>query len=337
VPNLLDFPDIRFDWRQAAVEIPFVSPVLDSVAPLLGLEEIRQGAGDIAVADDRARLPGAPHRSFPVNHAEALWDERVFAWVAEQLGTPLSQLAGDVDCGRPTGGVRFTPSTVVFDQVRAGQVRTRIVRATNGTADPVRLSFAAARTDLPFQWGALDVTLPPGEVADFEVRYRAPDGRDRTEELRVTSSQSTRPHAIGLVVHGVGGFDPTPEEPPPPTRLSVPPVISFGSVALGQESRRDLVVRNDTGRLVRVIVAASPAGSVFRWPALDTSVANGTQRSLTITFRPSTGAIVQSQVLLRNDLPASPLVVGLVGKGPGGFEVPDGDGPARSAERTVTD
>ena len=65
IPNFGDFPDIRFDWTMFPVEIPVLSPALDC-------------------------LPGAPHESLPINHAEALWDEVLFGLVAELLGTPLT-------------------------------------------------------------------------------------------------------------------------------------------------------------------------------------------------------------------------------------------------------
>jgi hypothetical protein len=68
-------------------------------------DEQDEGEGDGLVADDRARLPDAPHRSLPINHAEALWDEGLFAEVAALLGTPLN---GDetVECVRGFVGNR---------------------------------------------------------------------------------------------------------------------------------------------------------------------------------------------------------------------------------------
>jgi hypothetical protein len=94
-----DFPDVRFDWTTVPIEVPIASPVLDSLPDAVVEDEQDGGEGDGLVADDRARLPGAPHHSLPINHAEALWDEGLFARVAELLGTPLS---GDevVECVR---------------------------------------------------------------------------------------------------------------------------------------------------------------------------------------------------------------------------------------------
>ena len=35
---------------------------------------LRDGEGDLVVADAAARLPGAPHTSNPIDHVGALWD-----------------------------------------------------------------------------------------------------------------------------------------------------------------------------------------------------------------------------------------------------------------------
>jgi pimeloyl-ACP methyl ester carboxylesterase len=90
VPNFGDFPDIRFDWTQFPIEVPFASPVMECLPDLIVEDEQDEGEGDGLVSDERARLPGATHVSLPISHAEALWDEAPFAQVAELLGTPLT-------------------------------------------------------------------------------------------------------------------------------------------------------------------------------------------------------------------------------------------------------
>lgn len=66
------FPDVRFDWEQFPVEMPLASPLLDALPDLVVDDEQEDGRGDGLVTDRSARLPGAPHRSLPINHAEAL-------------------------------------------------------------------------------------------------------------------------------------------------------------------------------------------------------------------------------------------------------------------------
>ena len=90
VPNFGDFPDIRFDYELYAVELPIISPMLDQLPDAVVDDEQDNGEGDGLVADERASLPGAPHVSRPVNHAEALWDEPLFQEVAVILGAPLT-------------------------------------------------------------------------------------------------------------------------------------------------------------------------------------------------------------------------------------------------------
>jgi pimeloyl-ACP methyl ester carboxylesterase len=91
------FPDIRFDWTLFPIEIPVISPMLDSLPDIVVDAEQDNGEGDGLVADARARLPNATHHSLSLNHAEALWDEDLFGRVADLLGTPLAT-AGPVEC-----------------------------------------------------------------------------------------------------------------------------------------------------------------------------------------------------------------------------------------------
>ena len=71
VPNFGDFPDIRFDWTLFPIEVPIASPMMDSLPDVVVDDEQDGGEGDGLLADDRARLPGAPHQSLDINHAEA--------------------------------------------------------------------------------------------------------------------------------------------------------------------------------------------------------------------------------------------------------------------------
>lgn len=66
------------------IEVPGVSPVLNSLPPLT--DEIIEGAGDMLVADARSRLPFAVAMSNQLNHAEALWDANLQNQVLQILG-----------------------------------------------------------------------------------------------------------------------------------------------------------------------------------------------------------------------------------------------------------
>ena len=325
VPNFADFPDIRFDWTRFAIEIPLVSPMFDSIPNAVVEDEQDDGRGDGLVSNQRSRLPGAPHESFPINHAEALWDEPLFSRIADLLGTPLST-AGEVVCGRTEPGLRLSPSAVTFGSAAAGTVVPRTVQVTNGTGAEVRLTFAASQPNAIFRWPAFDTTLPDGETATFTLEFHPADSAIRTELLRITGTDPDSPHELSMTGKGVGGF-PTDPTDPLPTTLNLPPVISFGSVTVGGQSERPLVIGNNTGHSVRVHINASPPGSVFRWPALDTTIAHASERRLTLTFRPASGDIANGRLIVESDLPSSPVPVALTGKGPGGFHPPGSDQP----------
>lgn len=85
---------LEFHWRAKPIEAKGVSPVPDGLPlKLLGmdLDEVILGRGDGLTADKRCRFPasfvGTEHFSFPVSHAEELWDGKVQAAVIERLDT----------------------------------------------------------------------------------------------------------------------------------------------------------------------------------------------------------------------------------------------------------
>jgi pimeloyl-ACP methyl ester carboxylesterase len=320
VPNWSDFPDIRFDWTLAPVEVPVLSPMLDALPDGVVDDEQDEGEGDGLVADARAGLPGAPHESVPVNHAEALWDEDLFARVAGLLGTPLTA-AGRVECGRPDVGLFFEPPAVTFGSVAVGGVATRTLRIRNTTGSAVTVELPASPPGV-FEWTAVDARIPDGEETAVQPRFRPADRAIRTERMRIISSAAGSPHTVGLVGKGIGGF-PVPPEEPLPTRLSFSPsVLNFGSVVAGGQSSRQLRIGNETGRSVRIRIAAAGSGSVFGWAGVDASLATGAERLVTVTFRPKSNAIVSGTLVVASDTASSPESISLVGKGPGGFPVP---------------
>jgi predicted esterase len=71
-----------FHHRITMVEMPGVSPILDSLPNLV--DEITEGKGDILTADATTGWFG-PHRTNSLNHAEALWDPNLFDQVLRIL------------------------------------------------------------------------------------------------------------------------------------------------------------------------------------------------------------------------------------------------------------
>lgn len=85
---------LEFHWRAKPLEAKAVSPVPDGLPlKLLGmdLDEVLPGRGDGLTADKRCRFPasfrGTEHFSFPVSHAEELWDSKLQAAVIRRLDT----------------------------------------------------------------------------------------------------------------------------------------------------------------------------------------------------------------------------------------------------------
>lgn len=318
-------PDLLFDWTQFPVEERLVSPLLDAIPESVVEDEQDEGEGDGLVANHRSFLPGAPHRSVAVNHAEALWDENLFAEVADLLGTPLSG-AGRVDCGRPeiTHTLTIQPAFVSFGSVNIGATATRLLRIRNTTGDTVTVQLAASPPGV-FEWAALNATLAAGEEASVQFRFRPVDHAIRRETVRFTSTAPGSPHTIGLIGKGPGGFDPDAEEPLP-TRLSFRPRgLSFGSVSIGDQATRVLTIGNNTGRVVNITIAAGDVG-VFSWPALTATMGTNTEQ-LTVTFRPTDHDLEHGTLTVLSNTAASPDTIKLSGKGPGGFPTPEEEDP----------
>jgi pimeloyl-ACP methyl ester carboxylesterase len=92
-----DFPNPipHFDWTLFPTEIDLASPIIDSLPNDMVFAEQIEGQGDIAVTIDSARLTEVPHATLPLNHSEALFDEALFARVADILGTPLGNTVAE--------------------------------------------------------------------------------------------------------------------------------------------------------------------------------------------------------------------------------------------------
>lgn len=112
-----------------------------------------------------------------------------------------------------------------------------------------------------------------------------------------------------------------------PGLILTPAQIDFGGVQIGTEQSRTLVIRNVSGGSASISLAPSKAGDVFRWSGFDGSLGHGEEHRVAIAFRPTTNEIVNAELTVRSPVLESPAVVGVIGKGPGGFPEPDPDPP----------
>ena len=107
--------------------------------------------------------------------------------------------------------------------------------------------------------------------------------------------------------------------PTSPGVIAEPNPVTFGGVAVGSQALRTVVMRNVSGDNASVLIAASEPSALFRWPAFSGILAHGQQHVVEIVFGPATHDLVNSQVVVTSDVLSRPLVVGLMGKGEGGF------------------
>lgn len=94
LPKKSSSGQMEFHWRAKATEAKGASPIPDGL-PLkllkLDLDEILPGCGDGLTADSRCHFPASfkveEHLSFPLSHAEELWDPKLQAAIIQRLGT----------------------------------------------------------------------------------------------------------------------------------------------------------------------------------------------------------------------------------------------------------
>jgi hypothetical protein len=104
-----------------------------------------------------------------------------------------------------------------------------------------------------------------------------------------------------------------------------PPVISFGSVPVGETETRTLTIENFTGRDQDVAISPPPAGPIA-WSPFRGTLAHRARRTVTARFT-STGRLHTATMTITSGATERPQSVGLTGKGVGGFPQPDPDDP----------
>lgn len=220
-------------------------------------------------------------------------------------------------------GLNFLPRLANFGSVGPGESRTLTITAENSAGRTINMSFPASPPGSVFIWGAFSASLENTARTAFTVRFQPLSNAIERGQLLVTSTAPGSPKRLGLIGKGIGGFPSPPPDPPLPEALEFSPVtITFGSVAVGSVAQRVLRIANRTGMTVAISFPASPPGSVFSWQAFSGTLNNGTERRVDLAFRPMSSAIERATLTVTSDTAASPNTIGLVGKGPGGFPVP---------------
>ena len=309
----------RFRSYYLHLDGPFQIPVSRGMPVITGQR--------LGLIDDTGNSTGS-HLHFSIHDRNLLYPN-----VSEGRSvrpTPLSGVRlGDEDSGQCVlsdnverfPGLRLQPSVANFGSVAPDHSRTLTVTAKNTTGATVTISFPASSPNAIFRWAAVNRVILNGAETSFELSFHPIDNAIRRETLRITSTDPGSPYALGLLGKGVGGLQPEPDEQPLPTALqfSPAPPISFGSVAVGSTATRTLTISNKTGASVAVSYPAPPTFSVFEWSAFNGAIAHNAEHRIEITFRPATTAIARGSLTVTSTTPSSPMVVDLLGKGPGGF------------------
>jgi hypothetical protein len=163
-----------------------------------------------------------------------------------------------------------------------------------------------------FEWQAFDATLDDGDDTTFDVVFRPATNAIERGTVTVTSDAPGSPHEIGLVGKGPGGIpEPEPEPEPGPALEITPTTLAFGVVQTGTTRTLSFTVANPTGHEVEIEFAAS---SAFRGV-----LAHGEERSFPVSFTPSGSVVRQATLMITSSTPEGPHLIGVSGKGPGGF------------------
>jgi hypothetical protein len=248
-----------------------------------------------------------------------------FAIEGQQSSAIRSRFTMNLDARRvvpvPTSpGIVATPALVNFGSVIPGGEARKTVAVQNVSGGDASISIPGSDRNAFFTWPAFSGVLGHGERHIVDIVFRPAGTGHEQWSLSVSSDVLSRPLFVGLMGKGAGGFPEPGPEPQPPRRLVFDPAtISFGSVPLNTRHSRSFTIQNGTGVPVRISIPASPAGIPFSWQAFRGTVAAGATRRVEVQFRPRTRDIAREQIRVTSNAPGSPHVIGLLGKGPGGF------------------
>lgn len=136
----------------------------------------------------------------------------------------------------PIVSIQITPSPVSFGLVPLGSTANRNLVIKNSGEVALNVSVAAAISGSPFQWGALNATLNPGDQVVLPLNFTPVSETEVTANLIVNSNAPGSPHTI--LVRGTGCVA-NAEIVTPPS-----PFPSFGAVQQGFRTVRLIRIRN---------------------------------------------------------------------------------------------
>lgn len=215
-------------------------------------------------------------------------------------------------------GLDFLPDVISFGSVTIGDSAIRQLLAENSSGESIQVSIQAPPPGSVFEWDAFDDVIA-GREQRFNVTFRPRTNRIEQSQITIIANTPRSPYIIGLLGKGLGGIgDPDPD-PLPETLDFSPDPINFGSVQRGDSRQLRLRIGNRTGRTIEISIPLPPFGSVFQWEALNTTIRTGGEININVIFRPRTNLLVRGRLTVDSSALGSPNLIGLLGKGLGGF------------------
>jgi len=211
----------------------------------------------------------------------------------ETLTIELTGRIGDLDDVDPPQ-ISLSAETVDFGTVPVGETARRTVTVRNDGSETIQVGAGNATG----AFGVVDgdpVTVDPGETRDVVVEFSPGAAGQVSDTMTVVAGNQAG--VVDREVRLVG--EGTSDDPDVDVSLSATNV-SFGTVTVGEETRRTLTVTNDGNETVELLVdgAAEPFAVLDPDPV---TVAPGESAAFSLAFAPETVGEATDSVSVRAD------------------------------------
>lgn len=173
-----------------------------------------------------------------------------------------------------------SPTSENFGDVVVGGDETVQVQLKVSGSEALKISkVSTTGTGFSISGLAVPSTIKPGEAASFTAVFKPTTDKSGSGQISITSSEATAPLTINLSGKGVN----------PVASFSIAPTsLSFGSVAVGKSTSKQLTLKSTGNSNVKISsIAISGTGFSMSGAASDTELPPGQQLLLTVKFDPS--------------------------------------------------
>ncbi len=209
--------------------------------------------------------------------------------------------------GSGQGLLAPSPSSVNFGSVTTSTTSTQSVQITNSGGSTTTISqVAASGTGFSVGAVALPMNLPPGQSANFSVKFSPSSAGTKTGSLNISSNASDPSLSVALAGSGVS-----------PATLSASPLsVAFGSVTTSTTATQAVQITNTGGSSGTISqVSVTGAGFAVTQPGLPLTLAAGQSVSLNLTFTPTVVGTATGSLTVSSNASNPSLSVGLTGSG----------------------